>query len=63
MSPAFDDIRNPVPQGEAPGDDARAEASVLVMSKRGPTKLAVYEDADTDRWIEAHADSVVEVPR
>jgi hypothetical protein len=55
-----DDDHHAVPHGEAPGDHAREQASVLVMRERGPPRVAVYDDARTDEWIEADADAAVE---
>jgi len=56
-----DDDDRAVPHGEAPGDDARQNAQMLIMSKGGPERVAIYRDANTDEWIEAPAEDVVEV--
>lgn len=58
-----DDDRHSVPHGEAPGDHAREQAKFLVMRERGPTRVAVYDDAKTDEWVEADAQTAVEVQR
>lgn len=58
-----DDDDRHVDFGDAPGDEARAEASMLVMQKYGPPKLAVYVDSNTDEWVECAEDVAVEVRR
>jgi len=52
-----------VPHGDAPGDDAREQATTMVV-KRGDDPIRVRisaGDADGDQWIAAHADATVEV--
>jgi len=57
-----DEFARAVPHGEAPGDDARAQTTTMVV-KRGddPIRVRISDGGAESRWIAAHADATVEV--
>jgi len=53
-----------VPLGEAPGDEARAEAREMIISYGDDeTRLVVHERGSVDSWLEADATISTEVRR
>jgi len=52
-----------VPLGEAPGDEARAEAREMIISYGHETRLVVHERGSVDSWLEADATISREVRR